>query len=330
MNRVKPGLIQISDDEEDIFSEGELIDDKYMVIKRLGRGGYGEIFACKSVKSGEPVAVKVERVSKPGNLLEEEEILKNLSTCKYVPHLIACGKHEERVNYFAMELLGENLSILRRRQTSHHFSITTTVMLGIQMIRALKEVHEAGYLHRDIKPGNFVLGAERSELCRTVIMIDYGLSRRHLRPDGSVKPKRKTARWVGSRRYMSPNTHLRKDQGRRDDLWSLLYVLVEFMTGTLPWGHLRGLGNLDKVKDMKMQYNNEKLLRGLPDEFMKFMNHIKTLRYESRPDYEYLHSILLSLFVRTGGHKLTPFDWETPAQVCSLQDRTNFKLLSLS
>jgi len=81
------------------------------------------------------------------------------------------------------------------------------------MLRALQEIHRAGFLHRDIKPGNFVMGTVQNGNPRAVILIDYGLSRRHLKADGTVKPKRQQARWVGSRRYMSLNTHLRKDQG---------------------------------------------------------------------------------------------------------------------
>lgn len=136
-------------------------------------------------------------------------------------------------------------------------------------------MHDAGYLHRDIKPGNFLLGTKETDTQRHVIVIDFGLSRRHLKVDGTVKPKRAQARWVGSRRYMSLNTHLRKEQGRRDDLYSLLYVLIECITGTLPWAHLRGLQNLDRVRDMKVQYNNEKLVRGLPEEFNLWLEHVK-------------------------------------------------------
>jgi len=49
----------------------------------------------------------------------------------------------------------------------------------------------------------------------------------------------------------------------------MLYVLIECVTGTLPWAHLRGLQNLDKVRDMKLQYNSDKLVRGLPDAFLQ-------------------------------------------------------------
>uniref|UniRef100_A0A6B2L871 non-specific serine/threonine protein kinase n=1 Tax=Arcella intermedia TaxID=1963864 RepID=A0A6B2L871_9EUKA len=247
--------------------------------------------------------------------MEEENILRSLKGCKYVPKILNSGRHEDKVNFIVMDLLGENLSALRRRATNQTFSLLTTLMLGMQMLRAIKEVHDAGYLHRDIKPGNFVLGTERTNNPRTVILIDFGLAKKHLEDDGSVKPKRNSARWVGSRRYMSLNTHLRKEQARRDDLWSLLYVLLEFLQGTLPWAHFRGGDNLDKVRDMKMQYNNEKLVRGLPEEFMKFMNHLKTLKYETRPDYDLLHGLLKTLFERNGGSNTTPFDWESAEQV---------------
>jgi serine/threonine protein kinase len=196
-----------AEEEEDIFSEGDVIDEKYKIVKRLGKGGYGEIYSARHIRTGDSVAVKVERLSKPGNLLEEERILRNLKGCKYVPRLLSTGRHKDQVNYMIMDLYADNLSSLRRKQPDHRFSLTTTALLAIQTIRSVKEVHDRGYLHRDIKPGNFVLGTKRTGNPRTVIIIDFGLSRRHFRPDGGVRPKRKAARWVGSRRYMSINTH---------------------------------------------------------------------------------------------------------------------------
>jgi tau tubulin kinase len=191
-----------------------------------------------------------------------------------------------------MELLGENLSTLRRMAPAHIFGMATTMALGMQMLRALKAVHCAGFVHRDLKPGNFVVGREGTPLGRQVIIIDFGLSKRHLLENGLARPKRTSARWVGSRRYMSPNTHLRKEQGRRDDLISLMYVLVEFATGTLPWAHLRGLANLDRVRDMKLLTSDDKLFGGLPDEFRQMMAHIRSLEYEDRPDYGLLHNLM--------------------------------------
>lgn len=181
--------------------------------------------------------------------------------------------------------------------------------LGMQMLAAIKFVHDAGFLHRDIKPGNFLVGKEKSPSERSVVIIDFGLSRRHLAQNGSPRTRRSRARWVGSRRYMSPNTHYRKDQGRRDDLWSFLYVLIEFCTGTLPWAHLRGLNNLDRVRDIKVEYMGDKLVKNLPAQFGQILDHIKTLGYADRPDYGLLHRTMKGLFESEGGCASTAFDW---------------------
>lgn len=190
-----------------------------------------------------------------------------------------------------MELLGDNLSILRRRQEAHAFSLRCTCALAIQMLKGIKAVHDHGFLHRDIKPGNFVMGSLKDP--RNVYIIDYGLSRRYVHPDGSLRQKRGETRWVGSRRYMSPNTHLRKDQSRRDDLWGFLYVVIELYTGTLPWAHLRGIQNLDKIRDIKLTLANEKLVQDLPAPFTKMLQHIMGLKWAERPNYRYLHNLLL-------------------------------------
>jgi len=297
--------------EEDMFQIGEVIDRHYTVKNKLGKGGYGEIYCCV-LPQGVEIAVKLEKLNKIGSLLEEIEILKKLQVCQHVPKLIAHGKHKEQLNYLVMELLGENISNLRRKQHTHTFSLLTTVLLARQMIRCIREVHGAGVLHRDIKPGNFVIGTKEKCNPRSVLLIDFGLSREHLDSKGTPKPKRPQARWVGSRRYMSLNTHLRKDQGRRDDLWSLLYVIIELRTGTLPWAHLRGVENLDKVRDVKVQYYNEKLVRGLPLEFLKIVTYLKTLKYETEPDYDFLDGLMLGLFQKSGGKPDSPYDWETP------------------
>lgn len=128
--------------------------------------------------------------------------------------------------------------------------------------------------------------------------------------DGNVRPKQQSSRWVGSRRYMSPNTHLRKDQGRRDDLWSFLYVLIEFYTGTLPWGQLRGPSNLDKIRDMKLEHISDRLTHGLPSEFSKMLTHIRTLKYEQRPNYELLFNCMKKLYIQEGGDENFSFEWE--------------------
>jgi serine/threonine protein kinase len=226
-----------------------------------------------------------------------------------------------------MELLGENLSLLRRRQETHAFSLKCTAALAMQMLKGLKQVHDHGFLHRDIKPGNFVMGGAKDP--RSVYIIDYGLSRRYVKPDGSLRPKREETRWVGSRRYMSPNTHLRKDQGRRDDMWGFLYVVVELFTGTLPWAHLRGIQNLDKVRDLKLAFMNDKLVEGLPSQFNKILEHIQSLKWADRPNYRLVHSLLQAMYIAEGGTPDTPYDWEDTTRPKSLLGKARLSFSSV-
>jgi len=69
---------------------------------------------------------------------QEEAILRSLRRCRHVPHIVAAGRHEDKINYIAMELLGENLSVLRRKQSTHRFSIMTTCALGMQVPPSLR------------------------------------------------------------------------------------------------------------------------------------------------------------------------------------------------
>lgn len=232
-------------------------------------------------------------------------MLKKLQPCEYVVPFVTCGRHGE-FNYLVMELLGENISELRRRQASGRFSIGTTSLLAMQMIRAIEAVHNLGYLHRDIKPSNFAVGLGSRK--GHVYMIDFGLSRRYVLPSGKVRPPRDQSGFRGTARYASINAHLSKDLARRDDLWSLLYMLIEFANGVLPW---RRIKDKDQVGEMKIRCNTPELVADLPKEFLLLWEHLQTLRYEDKPDYAMLYKAFENCLANAGGSPDgTPFDWE--------------------
>lgn len=138
-------------------------------------------------------------------------------------------------------------------------------------------------------------------------LIDFGLARRFLLPNGEVRLPRDQTGFRGTARYASINSHQSKDLSRRDDLWSLLYVLIEFAKGQLPW---RRIKDKDQVGEMKITYDNPELVSELPHEFLLFMQHLQTLRYGDKPNYGYIHSLLDDLFRKIGGEDSTPFDWD--------------------
>ena len=75
-------------------------------------------------------------------------------------------------------------------------------------------------------------------------------------------------------------------------MWGFLYVVIELYTGTLPWAHLRGIQNLDKVRDIKLEYRDERLVQELPAEFLRILEHIQSLKWADRPNYRLIHHLL--------------------------------------
>ena len=92
-----------------------------------------------------------------------------------------------------------------------------------------------------------------------------------------------------------------QEMGRHDDLWSLFYMLVEFVVGQLPW---RKMKDKEQVGQMKDRYDHTQMLKHLPTEFKTFLDHISSLDYFDKPDYNMLHGVLKQCMVRKGGHQL--------------------------
>ncbi|ETN86876.1 hypothetical protein NECAME_16078 [Necator americanus] len=153
------------------------------------------------------------------------------------------------------------------------------------IILSVKLVHDYGYVHRDIKPNNFVMGHKDDlERAHIVHILDFGLSRAYaVFKNGKwiARKARGTAEFRGTLRYCSPNVHEKKEQGRQDDLWSLFYVLIELHCG-LPWQtvrdkhkvlctyiHGKSLTNVQiiKVEVIKMNIPDENLVQNFPREF---------------------------------------------------------------
>lgn len=85
---------------------------------------------------------------------------------------------------------------------------------------------------------NFSIG-RLSHNSRLVYMLDFGLARQFTTGTGEVRPPRSAAGFRGTVRYASVNAHKNKEMGRHDDLWSLFYMLVEFVNGQLPWRKIK-------------------------------------------------------------------------------------------
>ncbi|KAF0979016.1 hypothetical protein FDP41_002086 [Naegleria fowleri] len=258
-----------------------VIKSKWKIQGKLGQGAFGETYAAVDLHSGEDVAIKVEKLDNKKMILKLEVIaLKKVQACPYVVRYIHSGRQDD-YNFLVMERLGESLA-------------------------DLQGVHKLGYIHRDVKPSNFVMGRSKPKRGRAYL-IDFGLARKYKLPSGEIRPPRRNAGFRGTARYASINSHHSKELGRRDDLWSVFYVLVEFALGSLPW---RKIKDKEHIGELKERFTNAELVKDLPNEYQLFMEHLQKLGYADEPDYDYLKSLLLQVYSREGYSHDEPFDWQ--------------------
>jgi hypothetical protein len=109
---------------------------------------------------------------------------------------------------------------------------------------------------------------------------------------------------IGTARFASINAHLGQEQGRRDDLESIGYLLVYLAKGELPWQSISA-----KIKDMT---STEELCSDLPDEFCHYLNSVKDLEFIERPDYSSLILLFTNLLNTMGQKNDLMFEWMSP------------------
>ncbi|XP_034531626.1 tau-tubulin kinase 2 isoform X2 [Notolabrus celidotus] len=293
-------------EQADILSVLALVKERWKVVKKIGGGGFGEIYEAVDLLTRVSVALKVESAQQPKQVLKMEvAVLKKLQGKDHVCRFVGCGRND-RFNYVVMELQGRNLADLRRSMTRGTFSISTTLRLGRQILEAIESIHSVGFLHRDIKPSNFAMGRFPST-CRTCYMLDFGLARQFTNSCQEVRPPRPVAGFRGTVRYASVNAHKNKEMGRHDDLWSLFYMLVEFLVGQLPWRKIKDKEHVGKLKDT---YDHRLMLKHLPAEFGVFLEHISNLDYFTKPDYQLLMSVFDNSMKTYNVVENDPYDWE--------------------
>ncbi|XP_043916216.1 tau-tubulin kinase 1 [Protopterus annectens] len=293
-------------EQADILPVNYVVKDRWKVLKKIGGGGFGEIYEAMDLLTRENVALKVESAQQPKQVLKMEvAVLKKLQGKDHVCRFIGCGRNE-KFNYVVMQLQGRNLADLRRSQPRGTFALSTTLRLGKQILESIEAIHSVGFLHRDIKPSNFAMGRLPSTY-RKCYMLDFGLARQYTNTNGEVRPPRNVAGFRGTVRYASVNAHKNREMGRHDDLWSLFYMLVEFAVGQLPW---RKIKDKEQVGMIKEKYDHRLLLKHMPSEFHIFLDHISSLDYFTKPDYQLIMSVFEDSMRERGITENEAYDWE--------------------
>lgn len=292
------------------------IGGKFRVSKRIGGGSFGEIYLAKNIQTGEDVAVKLEnKRTRHPQLIYESKLLSAISGGVGVPEVYSAGSEGE-YNFMVMQLLGPSLEDLCEAG-KRRMSVKTVMMLAEQMLSRLEYVHSRHFLHRDVKPDNFTVGIGAK--ASVVYIIDFGLAKRYFDPRSRQHiPYKEGKSLTGTARYASISTHIGIEQARRDDLESLMYVLIYLMKGQLPWQGLQARNRkekYDRIMEVKMNTQLSVLCTDLPSEFETLLQYSRTLRFTDAPDFGYCKQLLREAFNRNSYVLDYVYDWSVPKPV---------------
>lgn len=278
-----------------------LLTDKYVITNKLGSGSFGDVYLANDAK-GKEYAIKAEKKNDDcdDKLYSEYKIYNSLTnkgfnenSRKYkIPKIYDFLKSNE-YNLLVMQCLGNNLDNWFEKYDKK-FNLGTVLKLGYVITSMIENLHENGYIHRDIKPTNFMTGKHNNR--NTLYLLDFGLTKKYINNGKHIHCKFENS-LIGTARYASINVHIGIEPSRRDDLESVGYMLIYFLKGVLPWQGLQKNKGSDKykmIREKKILIEIDELCGNLPQCFADYIIYCRSLQYNEKPNYSYLKKLFIN------------------------------------
>ena len=302
----------------------------------IGSGSFGQVLYGKHKNTSLEVAVKVISSDTSTDTIRKEiNFSKQLQKITGFPTIYYTCVYDKK-NIIVESLLGPSLDKLFK-YCGRKFPLKTVCLIGKEIVKRLENMHEKGILHRDLKPNNLTWGNFNSSYnnisnfnsinnisnnldIKTIFLIDFGLSCSFLEGGLSYKHyKIKTnLSFIGTLRYASLNSHKGIRQSRRDDLESMIYILIYFLKGKLPWQDVKAKQKEERhklISEIKSKVTIESLCENLPSEFAELLTYVKNLEFDEKPIYSkfyaFFHNLIEKLNKEMIEEKDYSYIWET-------------------
>jgi serine/threonine protein kinase len=270
--------------------------------KIIGEGAYTKTYLGEDKFLKNYVAILEINSDYKEKIQIEEYILGKVHGKGNFPQLYEVLQDESNI-YLIENLMGFTLKSLFK-VCDLNFDFFTIMKIGIDLISNIKILHDLGFVHRDLKPGNIVYGNlsfENFNMKNQIGIIDFGNSNLILDSKGNIKYSDKITKCAGNRCFSSNNALKGYDATKMDDIISIIYILIYFNNGNLPWkGIKKDKTNFNKNEIIEIRENIsiKDLCSNFPEEFIFLVENIMNSNPREEPKYSDIINTFESLILK--------------------------------